>query len=67
MECSHLVPVHMDSAFLHIEDILEGVLVQLDLPVQLTPIFRATESPKIAVAYQLCLAQSDFVELTDLS
>eukprot|EP00435_Cladocopium_sp_Y103_P031739 s1132_g8.t1 len=60
MESSHLVPVHMGSAFLHIDDILEGVPIQLDLPVQLTPIFRATDSPMISVAYQLCLPHSHF-------
>ena len=66
MESSHLVPVHMGSAFLQIDDILEGV-IQLELPVQLTPIFHATGSPMISVAYQLCLPNSDFVELTELS
>ena len=66
MESSRLVPVHMGSAFLQIDDILEGV-IQLELPVQLTPIFRATGSPMISVAYQLCLHNSDFVELTELS
>lgn len=63
MESCHLGPMHLGSAFLHLDTIVDGVVVE-ELPVETTPIFHSQQPPLLLVAYQMCLPHTQHVDLT---
>ena len=62
MESSHLVPMHLGSASLHIDTVVDGK-VQKALPVETTPIFHSHQPPLLMVAYQMCLPHTQHIDL----
>lgn len=70
MESSHLVPLHIGSAFLHLDcgiSVFPSDVQQEELPVEATPVFHVSpEPPSLVIAYQLCSQSSEHVEFAKL-